>query len=264
MKKRLDVYLVENGIAGGRDAAKRLIEEGKIYVNGIRAQKAGQDVENSEVELKGEALRYVSRGGLKLEKALKTFEIDLKGAIVVDVGASSGGFTDCMLQHGAGRVYAVDVGHGQLARKLREDSRVINLEGTDVRSLRLDEKADFVSIDVAFISLRLVLGSVRELLKDGGTVMALIKPQFEAGRADVGKKGVVRDNAVRVRVVEEVTCFAQSIGFELLGLDFSPIKGPEGNIEYLMYAANRPKAASIPVNTETIRSLVERSVKGVK
>ncbi len=264
MKKRLDVYLVEKGIAGGRDAAKRLIAEGKIYVNGTPAQKAGQDVENAEVELKGEALRYVSRGGLKLEKAVKIFGIDLKGVTAADVGASSGGFTDCMLQHGAGRVYAVDVGHGQLAQKLKDDSRVIDLEGTDVRSLKLDEKVDFVSIDVAFISLRLVLGPVRELVKDGGTIMALIKPQFEAGRADVGKKGVVKDNAVRARVIEEVTSFAQSIGLEILGLDFSPIRGPEGNIEYLMYAANRPGADSTPVTAEAIRALVERSVQGVE
>ncbi len=238
MAKRLDVYLVEKGLAGGRDAAKRLIAEGKIYVDGRPALKAGQNAEGALVELRGEPLRYVSRGGLKLEKALKDFDIDLNGCTAIDIGASSGGFTDCMLQNGAAKVYAVDVGHGQLSPKLAADIRVINMEGTDARTVTLPEKADFASVDVAFISLRLVLPAVKNLLKDGGGLVALIKPQFEAGRSALSKKGVVRAPAVHAGVIGEITDFAASLGFHIAGLDRSPIKGPEGNVEFLMYALN--------------------------
>ncbi|MGN1098053.1 MAG: TlyA family RNA methyltransferase, partial [Clostridia bacterium] len=193
------------------------------------------------------------------EKAVDAFNIDLNGKTAVDVGASSGGFTDCMLQKGAARVYAVDVGRDQLAEKLREDKRVVNLERTDVRSLTLEEKADFVSIDVAFISLTLVLPAVKSLLRENGELVALIKPQFEAGRGKVGKKGVVRDKAVHREVVERIAAFAQSLGFDVAGMDFSPVKGPEGNIEYLMYAVNRPSDGISPDVWNTIGPLVERS-----
>ena len=256
---RLDVYLVKNNLAGGRDAAKRLIEEGKVFVNGKPAVKAGIDVEAAEVELRGEPLRYVSRGGLKLEKAINTFNIVLKGKTALDIGAYAGGFTDCMLQNGAVKVYAVDVGHGQLSPKLTADPRVINLEGTDARSLTLDEKADFASVDVAFISLELVLPRVFELLKDGGELAALIKPQFEAGRENVGKKGVVKDKAVHKQVVERIADFASKLGFEVKGLDHSPIKGPEGNIEYLMYAVKGAASELSNEIRESIGSLIERS-----
>lgn len=259
MKKRLDVYLVENKIASGRDAAKRLIDEGKVYVDGKRAQKAGADVFGAAVELRGEALRYVSRGGLKLEKAIKAFNIDLKGKTAVDIGASSGGFTDCMLQNGAERVYAVDVGHGQLAQKLLGDERVVNMEGTDARNIALPEKADFVSVDVAFISLELVLPTVKGILKENGEAVALIKPQFEAGRGNVGKKGVVRDQGVHEAVVRRIAAFAVSCGLDVVGLDFSPVKGPEGNIEYLMYTVNRPDRAVREDIWNTIGTLIEKS-----
>ncbi len=238
MAKRLDVILVEKGLVGGRDAAKRLIAEGKVYVNGRPAVKAGQDAEGAEIELKGEPLRYVSRGGLKLEKAVTAFGIDLRGKTAVDIGASSGGFTDCMLQCGAAKVYAVDVGHGQLSPKLAEDERVVNMEGTDARAAALAEKVDFASVDVAFISLRLVLPAVKELLKEGGELVALIKPQFEAGREHLNKKGVVRDPAVRRRVVEDIVGFAAALGFYVEGVEASPILGPEGNAEFLLYAKN--------------------------
>ena len=256
---RLDVYLVKNNMAGGRDAAKRLIEEGKVFVNGKPALKAGTDVDGAEVEFRGEPLKYVSRGGLKLEKAIDTFNIDLKGKTAIDIGASSGGFSDCMLQNGAAKVYAVDVGHGQLSPKLTGDPRVINLEGTDVRSLTLDEKADFASVDVAFISLELVLPKVFELLKDGGGLAALIKPQFEAGRENVGKKGVVKDKAVHIQVVERIAVFASKLGFEVKGLDYSPIKGPEGNIEYLMYAVKGTPSGLSDEIKSAISPLVEKS-----
>lgn len=240
MKQRLDIYLVENGIVSRRDLAKSLIMEGKVYVNNQKADKAGEQVsEKDKVELRGETLRYVSRGGLKLEKAMNSFRIKLKDASAMDIGASTGGFTDCMLQNGARKVYAVDVGYGQLAWKLRTDERVVNMERTNIRYVTpedIGEELDFASIDVAFISLKLVLPVAQKLLKENGEIVALIKPQFEAGREKVGKKGVVRDPQIHCEVIKEVTAFTQECGFEILGLDFSPIKGPEGNIEYLMYA----------------------------
>lgn len=262
MKQRLDVYLVENGMVSGRDLAKSLIMEGKVYVNNQKADKAGDQVgEKDKVELRGETLKYVSRGGLKLEKAMSEFSISLQGLVAMDIGASTGGFTDCMLQNGAIKVYSVDVGYGQLAWKLRTDERVVNMERTNIRYVTketIGEELDFASIDVSFISLKLVLPVACELLKDGGELVALIKPQFEAGREKVGKKGVVRDPEVHREVIEAVTEFAQNNGLNVLGLEFSPIRGPEGNIEYLMYA-RKEKLSEIRSFTDEISALVDRS-----
>ena len=262
MKQRLDIYLVENGLVSGRDLAKSLIMEGKVYVNNQKADKAGEQVsEKDKVELRGEVLKYVSRGGLKLEKAMNTFSIKLDGLVAMDIGASTGGFTDCMLQNGAAKVYSVDVGYGQLAWKLRTDERVVNMERTNIRYVTkedIGEELDFASIDVAFISLKLVLPVAANLLRENGELVALIKPQFEAGREKVGKKGVVRDPSVHREVIEEVTVFAQNNGLEILGIDFSPIRGPEGNIEYLMYVRKNSQT-EIKDFTEEIASLVEKS-----
>lgn len=239
MKERLDVLLVSKGLAESREKAKAVIMAGQVYVNGQKEDKAGASfAEDVSLEVRGAKLPYVSRGGLKLEKAMKTFPITLEGMICMDVGASTGGFTDCMLQNGAGKVYAVDVGHGQLDWKLRNDPRVVCMEKTNIRYVTPEDIADvldFASIDVSFISLTKVLGPLRELLKDGAQVAALIKPQFEAGREKVGKKGVVRDPAVHEEVIEMVTSYAAANGYQVLGLTFSPIKGPEGNIEYLTW-----------------------------
>ncbi len=262
MKQRLDVYLVENGLVSGRDLAKSLIMEGKVYVNNQKADKAGDQVsEKDKVEVRGETLRYVSRGGLKLEKAMKSFPVTLTDKVAMDIGASTGGFTDCMLQNGAKKVFAVDVGYGQLAWKLRCDERVINMERTNIRNVTpedIGEELDFASVDVAFISLKLVLPVAHSLLREGGEVVALIKPQFEAGREKVGKKGEVRDPEVHKEVIENVTAFTMESGFEIIGLDFSPIRGPEGNIEYLMYAK---KSTSLKEKdfSEEINALVEKS-----
>ncbi len=260
-KRRLDVYLVEEGLCPSREMAKSLIMEGKVFVNNQRSDKAGDQIgEKDKVELRGETLKYVSRGGLKLEKAMKSFPVTLDGKVCMDIGASTGGFTDCMLQNGAEKVFAVDVGYGQLAWKLRCDERVINMERTNIRYVtmeQIEKPLDFVSIDVAFISLKLVLPVAFNLMKDGGEVVALIKPQFEAGRENVGKKGVVRDINVHKDVVKMITSFTQEIGFAVKGLDFSPIRGPEGNIEYLMYAV---KGASEACDfTEEIEKMVETS-----
>lgn len=240
MKQRLDIMLVEQGFAASREKAKAIIMSGTVYVNGQREDKAGTtfDTEKSKIEVKGHTLPYVSRGGLKLEKAMQNFGIELQNKVCMDVGASTGGFTDCMLQNGAVLVYAVDVGHGQLDWKLRNDSRVICMEKTNIRYVTTEDieaPPEFVSIDVSFISLTKVLEPVRELLAEQGEVVCLIKPQFEAGREKVGKKGVVRDKAVHKEVIEAVMDFAASVGFGLLHLDYSPIKGPEGNIEYLLH-----------------------------
>lgn len=239
MKKRLDVLLVEKGLASSREKAKAIIMSGIVFVDGQREDKAGSTFdETKEIVLKGKTLKYVSRGGLKLEKAMKNFDISLDGKICMDVGASTGGFTDCMLQNGAVKVYSVDVGHGQLDWKLRNDDRVVCMERTNMRYVTeedIDEPAQFVSIDVSFISLTKILPAVYRVLEDGGQVVALIKPQFEAGREKVGKKGVVRDKKVHEEVIEKICSFAASNGFQLLHLDYSPIKGPEGNIEYLLH-----------------------------
>ncbi len=261
MKKRLDIYLVENNLVSGRDLAKSLIMAGKVYVNNQRADKAGEQIsETDKVEVRAEVQKYVSRGGLKLEKAMEAFNINLSGAVCMDIGASTGGFTDCMLQNGAEKVFSVDVGYGQLAWKLRCDERVINMERTNIRYVTEDDiktKLDFASIDVAFISLKLVLPVLYNLLADEKTFVALIKPQFEAGREKVGKKGVVRDKNVHKEVIEEIVSFSQNMGFKILGLEFSPIRGPEGNIEYLMYA--QKTKTDILDFSEEIDALVEKS-----
>ncbi|MBH1940210.1 TlyA family RNA methyltransferase [Mobilitalea sibirica] len=239
MKERLDVLLVKRNLAESREKAKAIIMSGNVFVDGQREDKAGSTFpEEVQIDVKGNPLKYVSRGGLKLEKAIEEYGIILKDRICMDVGSSTGGFTDCMLQNGAKLVYAVDVGTNQLAWKLRQDERVISMEKTNVRYLTPDQIKDpisFASIDVSFISLTKVLQPVRELLADDGEIVCLIKPQFEAGREKVGKKGVVRDPKVHQEVIEHVVSYVISIGFDCKDLNYSPIKGPEGNIEYLLY-----------------------------
>ena len=236
-KTRLDVLLVERGLQETRQKAQATIMSGLVYVNGQKVDKPGTAVLNdAPIEVRGNALKYVSRGGLKLEKAMATFPIDLKDAICGDIGASTGGFTDCMLQNDASKVYAVDVGYGQLAWKLRSDERVVCMERTNARYLtheQIPDELDFASVDVSFISLKLILPALCGLLKEGGHVSCLVKPQFEAGREKVGKKGVVRDPAVHLEVLENFLIHAKESGFTVLGMTFSPIRGPEGNIEYL-------------------------------
>lgn len=239
MKERLDVILVNNGLASSRDNAKRTIMAGLVTVDGIVETKSGQKFDvDSEFKVKDKLLKYVSRGGLKLEKAIQSFNIKLNGCYAVDMGASTGGFTDCMLMNGALKVYALDVGYGQLDYKLRVDPRVINMEKTNIRYLDttlIEEPIDFISIDVSFISLRHMFPVASEILKDAGAVMCLIKPQFEAGRDQVGKKGIVRDSKIHVEVIENVIGYASDNGLFPHGLDYSPVKGTKGNIEYLLY-----------------------------
>ena len=239
MKERLDVLLVNRGLAPSREKAKTMIMEGNVFVNNNREDKAGSTFsEDCQIEVRGKTLQYVSRGGLKLEKAMTHFGITLEGKICMDIGASTGGFTDCMLQNGAQKVYAVDVGYGQFAWKLRQDERVVCMEKTNIRYVtpeQIGDALDFASVDVSFISLTKVLGPARELLKEDGQMVCLIKPQFEAGREKVGKKGVVRDKRVHEEVIEKVISFALETGFSIYNLEYSPIKGPEGNIEYLVY-----------------------------
>ena len=238
MKERLDVLLVNKGFAASREKAKAMIMAGNVFVAGQREDKAGTMVqEDAAIEIKGSTLAYVSRGGLKLEKAMKHFDLTLEGKVCMDVGASTGGFTDCMLQNGAVKVFSVDVGYGQLAWSLRQDPRVVCMEKTNIRYVtpeQIGEFIDFVSIDVSFISLTKVLGPVKELMKEGGQIVCLIKPQFEAGREKVGKKGVVREPETHLEVIEKVIAFSRELGFSVLNLEYSPIKGPEGNIEYLL------------------------------
>lgn len=242
MKERLDVLLVKKNLAESREKAKAVIMAGIVYVDDQKEDKAGSTFEETaKIEVRGSTLKYVSRGGLKLEKAMTHFGVTLDQKICMDVGASTGGFTDCMLQNGAVKVYSVDVGHGQLAWKLRNDPRVVCMEKTNIRYVTPEEIPDriqFVSIDVSFISLTKVLGPVKALMEPDGQVVCLIKPQFEAGREKVGKKGVVRERSVHLEVIRMVAAFAGSIGFEALHLEFSPIKGPEGNIEYLLHLRN--------------------------
>lgn len=239
MKERLDVLLVKKGLAPSREKAKAVIMAGQVYVAGQKEDKAGSLFAGEAViEVRGNGLKYVSRGGLKLEKAIDVFGVMLEGKVCMDIGASTGGFTDCMLQNGARRVYAVDVGHGQLAWKLRQDERVVCMEKTNFRYMQpgdVGEAPDFASVDVSFISLEKILPPARALLKENGEMVCLIKPQFEAGREKVGKKGVVREPAVHREVVERILGFASAEGFFVRHLDYSPIKGPEGNIEYLMH-----------------------------
>ena len=240
MKERLDVLLVRQGFAQSREKAKAILMAGNVFVNGQREDKAGTTFDESKIhiEVKGSTLKYVSRGGLKLEKAMAQFPIALTDAVCMDIGASTGGFTDCMLQNGAKKVFSIDVGHGQLAWKLRNDERVVCMEKTNFRYVTPDdigEQVDFASVDVSFISLTKILIPARNLLREQGLMVCLIKPQFEAGKEKVGKKGVVRDSAVHGEVVHKIIDYADLIGFEVKGLTYSPIKGPEGNIEYLMF-----------------------------
>ena len=263
-KMRLDVLLVERGLQESRQKAQATIMSGLVFINGQRADKPGTPVaEDAAVEIRGSTLRYVSRGGLKLEKALEIWPIDLRGKICMDVGASTGGFTDCMLQNGAAKVYAIDVGYGQLAWSLRSDGRVVCLERTNARSLtreQVPEEPDFSSVDVSFISLRLILPAIAGVLREGGQAVALVKPQFEAGREKVGKKGVVRDPAVHQEVLERFLEHARESGFSVLDLSFSPVRGPEGNIEYLGWLEKGPLA----VRSFDIRALVEQSHEALK
>jgi len=253
MKERLDVLLVKQGLVPSREKAKAVIMSGIVYVDGQKEDKAGTtfDSEKVKIEVRGNTLRYVSRGGLKLEKALQVFPIDLTGCTCMDIGASTGGFTDCMLQNGAVKVYSIDVGHGQLAWKLRNDERVVCMEKTNFRYLTkedLPEEMDFASCDVSFISLDKILGPAYALLKEEAAMVCLIKPQFEAGKEKVGKKGVVTDPEVHKEVVIRTMEFAASVGFWIEALDFSPVRGPEGNIEYLLYmkkCGNPPTDAPI-------------------
>ena len=263
MKVRLDVLLVSRGLAESREKAKAVIMEGKVFVKGQREDKAGAMFdEAAPIEIHGQKLKYVSRGGLKLDKAVEHFDLKLEGKVCMDVGSSTGGFTDCMLQNGAAKVYAVDVGTNQLDWKLRSDPRVVCMEKTNIRYLlpeQLDEKPEFASIDVAFISLTKVLRPVRELLTPDGQVAALIKPQFEAGREKVGKKGVVREKSTHLEVIRQVLTFAWTAGFDILALEFSPIKGPEGNIEYLAWLqkTDRPEKEEVPSWEEVRAQLPE-------
>lgn len=267
MKERLDVLLVNRGMAASREKAKAVIMAGIVYVDGQKEDKAGATFSDAvNIEVRGNTLKYVSRGGLKLEKAMSHFGLSLEGKVCMDVGASTGGFTDCMLQNGAVKVYSIDVGHGQLDWRLRNDPRVVCMERTNIRYVTpedIGEPASFVSIDVSFISLTKVLTPVRELLSENGEIVCLIKPQFEAGREKVGKKGVVRDPKVHLEVIRAVMDFASLIGFEILHLEFSPIKGPEGNIEYLLHLKKQAEGytqENIPVDPENTVALAHQTL----
>lgn len=259
--ERLDVYLLENGFAESRQKAQALIMSGIVFVDNQKADKAGMNVkEGQTVEVRGDTLKYVSRGGLKLEKAMNNFDISLTDCVCADIGASTGGFTDCMLQNGAKKVYAIDVGYGQLAWSLRTDERVVNMERTNFRYVtheQISEELDFASVDVSFISLKKILPVMRELMKDNANAVCLIKPQFEAGKENVGKKGVVRDKSVHCLVVGEIKDFALNNGFNIKNLDFSPVKGPQGNIEYLIHLEKSDDC--IDFSKISISDLVEQS-----
>ena len=270
-KERLDVLLVKRGLAESREKAKAIIMSGNVFVNEQREDKAGSTFPvSARIEVKGQAMKYVSRGGYKLEKAIEEYGVSVDGKICMDVGSSTGGFTDCMLQNGAKKVYAVDVGTNQLAWKLRTDERVVSMEKTNIRYLtpeEIDTSVEFASIDVAFISLTKVLVPVRELLAEHGEVVCLIKPQFEAGREKVGKKGVVRDKSVHIDVIELVTSFAREIGFKPMKLDYSPIKGPEGNIEYLLHIIKtgcEPVTEEDEIDHEYIKACVDKAHGSLK
>lgn len=265
-KIRLDNAVFEMGFSESREKAKALIMAGLVYVNNQKCDKAGQSIKSTDiVEVRGEKPKFVSRGGLKLEKAMNSFSITLNDCVCADIGASTGGFTDCMLQNGAKKVYAIDVGYGQLAWKLRCDERVVNLERTNFRYVDnslVKEPLDFASVDVSFISLSLILPVLHNLLKDNGTAVCLIKPQFEAGKENVGKKGVVRDKNVHIAVVEKIIGIVSENNYSLLGLDFSPIKGPEGNIEYLCYIKKTEFAENL--SNITAKEIVELSYAALK
>ncbi|MBO4902320.1 MAG: TlyA family RNA methyltransferase [Lachnospiraceae bacterium] len=257
MKERLDVILVQQGYAKSREAAKAIIMSGNVFVNGQREDKAGTafETEGLQLTVKENPLKYVSRGGLKLEKAIETFSLKLEGFTCMDIGASTGGFTDCMLQNGAKKVYAIDVGHGQLDWKLRNDPRVVCMEKTNFRYVtgeQISESIDFASVDVSFISLSKILPAAYPLLAKDAQMVCLIKPQFEAGREKVGKKGVVRDKKVHEEVIMAVLSCCRQIGFEVLALTFSPIKGPEGNIEYLVHIQKQENRPLVNINQEMV------------
>ena len=256
-KARLDTEIFKRGMAESREKAKALIMAGLVYVNGQKELKGGTSIKEDDViEVRGNNNPFVSRGGLKLQKAAEKFNIDLSGCVCMDIGASTGGFTDCMLSHGAKKVYSIDVGYGQLAWKLRTDDRVVNMERTNFRYVtheQIPEDIDFASVDVSFISLKKILPVMRDLLSENGQAVCLIKPQFEAGRENIGKKGVVRDPAVHSQVVSDIRAFAVENGFSLLNLDFSPIKGPEGNIEYLMHIKKSAEGQDLcPVSADKL------------
>ena len=261
-KERLDSLLVEKGFFDSREKAKGAIMAGLVFIDNQKIDKPGTKVsKNGEILVKGNPIHYVSRGGLKLEKAMGQFNLNLNNKICFDIGASTGGFTDCMLQNGAAKVYSIDVGYGQLDWKLRQDPRVVTMERTNIRHVVLDdigEMADFASIDVSFISLRLVLPVLKQLLKLNGEIVALVKPQFEAGKDKVGKKGVVRDISVHKSVVFDMISFATGIGLEIIDLTYSPIKGPEGNIEYLLYMKNAETGTSL-INIDYIENIINKS-----
>ena len=264
MKERLDVLLVKKGLAPSREKAKAVIMAGSVYVDGQKEDKAGSvfDEESAQIEVRGHALPYVSRGGLKLEKALKVFPITLTDKICMDIGASTGGFTDCMLQNGAAKVYSVDVGYGQLDWKLRQDERVVCMEKTNFRYMipeDIPDVLDFASVDVSFISLDKILTPAYALLKEQGEMVALIKPQFEAGREKVGKKGVVRDPKVHEEVIAKIVRHADEVSFEVLDLSYSPIRGPEGNIEYLIHLKKNPERTIYP----DILAVFEKRIKEI-
>ncbi|SHI55832.1 23S rRNA (cytidine1920-2'-O)/16S rRNA (cytidine1409-2'-O)-methyltransferase [Geosporobacter subterraneus DSM 17957] len=262
-KERIDVLLVEKGFFDSREKARTSIMAGLVFVDQHRVDKSGTKVnKDSNIMVKGNAMPYVSRGGLKLEKAIQSFQLVLQDKTAMDIGASTGGFTDCMLKNGAKKVYAIDVGYGQLAWELRQDERVVSMERTNIRHVSKDvfqEEIDFASIDVSFISLRLVLPVVKGLIRSGGEIVALIKPQFEAGREKVGKKGVVRDKHVHLEVIRQVVNFAINLGLQIKGISFSPIKGPEGNIEYLSYFLNQAPDDNQHMPEEELQKIVEQA-----
>ncbi|MBO5479465.1 MAG: TlyA family RNA methyltransferase [Clostridia bacterium] len=267
MKDRIDNILVKKGYFSSRQKAQYAIENRCVLVEGRLVEKAGKQIdEECNIEVKGEVLPFVSRGGLKLDKAIKSFKINLQEKVCMDIGASTGGFTDCMLQNGAKKVYAVDVGHNQLAESLKENEKVVNLEGTNIREIKIDEfeKVDFISIDVSFISLTQVLDKAYELLKEKGETVTLIKPQFEAGKEFINKNGVVKDKKVHAKVIEKIMLLASSLQFEIIGLDYSPIKGPAGNIEYLLYLKKNKSNFELFSIREKVKQIVEIAHKELK
>ncbi|MGI6225427.1 MAG: TlyA family RNA methyltransferase [Peptococcales bacterium] len=267
-KQRLDLAMVNEGLAESREKAKALIMAGQVKVDGKIIDKPGTNIsEGLRIELIGPILPFVSRGGLKLAKAITTFDIDLNNKVIADIGASTGGFTDCALQNGARKVYAIDVGYGQLDWKLRNDPRVVNMERTNARYLKasdLAEQVDFISIDVAFISLEKILPVTLEILKDNGEIIALIKPQFEAGKEKIGKKGVVRDPKIHLEVITRILNYVQSLNFIVRGLTYSPIKGPEGNIEYLLWLSNNKQLESLYEGNLNLKMIVEQAHSALK
>lgn len=261
MKDRIDNILVNKGYFETRQKAKYAIENKNIYVNDVLVEKSSKNFEdNCKIEIKGETLLFVSRGGLKLDKAIKEFNIVLKDKICIDIGASTGGFTDCMLQNGARKVFAIDVGHDQLAKSIKEDERVINLEGTNIKEVDTKklEKVDFISIDVSFISLTNVLDKAYELLKNNAEIVVLIKPQFEAGKEFINKNGIIKDKKIHMRVIEKVVLYSNSLGLKINQIDYSPIKGTAGNIEYIMYME---KSSNSKIDLFSIRKIIKYVVE---